>query len=74
MIGTVQSVLVEGPSKKNPHEMTGRTENMRYVNFAAPANLIGPDLIGQFVDVQITRVMSNSLRGRLQTATTPALA
>ncbi|MFT3793043.1 MAG: tRNA (N6-isopentenyl adenosine(37)-C2)-methylthiotransferase MiaB [Rudaea sp.] len=60
MIGTVQNVLVEGPSKKNPKEMTGRTENMRYVNFPATANLVG-----QFVDVQITEAMSNSLRGRV---------
>jgi tRNA-2-methylthio-N6-dimethylallyladenosine synthase len=62
MIGTVQNVLVEGPSKKSPKEMTGRTENMRYVNFPAPANLVG-----QFIDVQITEAMSNSLRGRIAT-------
>jgi tRNA-2-methylthio-N6-dimethylallyladenosine synthase len=62
MVGTVQSVLVEGPSKKNPAEMTGRTENMRYVNFAGH-----PRLVGQFVDVTITEAMSNSLRGRLAT-------
>ena len=60
MLGTVQSVLVEGPSKKNPNELKGRTENMRYVNFAGDARLVG-----QFVDVQITQVMSNSLRGRV---------
>ncbi|MFA5683745.1 MAG: tRNA (N6-isopentenyl adenosine(37)-C2)-methylthiotransferase MiaB [Lysobacteraceae bacterium] len=62
MVGSLQSVLVEGPSKKNPNEMTGRTENMRYVNF--PGH---PRLIGQFVDVTITEAMSNSLRGRLAT-------
>ncbi|HET9189886.1 MAG TPA: tRNA (N6-isopentenyl adenosine(37)-C2)-methylthiotransferase MiaB [Rudaea sp.] len=60
MVGTVQNVLVEGPSKKNPDEMAGRTENMRYVNFPGDARLIG-----QFVDVQITQAMSNSLRGRV---------
>ena len=60
MVGTVQNVLVEGPSKKNPNEMAGRTENMRYVNFPGDARLIG-----QFVDVQITQAMSNSLRGRI---------
>jgi tRNA-2-methylthio-N6-dimethylallyladenosine synthase len=62
MIGTTQTVLVEGPSKKNPNEFTGRTENMRFVNFPAPA---GVKLIGQFVDVVVTEAMSNSLRGRL---------
>jgi len=62
MVGSVQSVLVEGPSKKDPNELTGRTENMRFVNFAAPARLIG-----QFVDVEITAAMANSLRGRVVT-------
>ena len=62
MIGSVQRVLVEGPSKKDANELTGRTENMRYVNFAGH-----PRLIGQFVDVLITHAMSNSLRGRVRT-------
>ena len=63
MVGTVQKVLVEKPSPKNPAtEMSGRTENMRFVNFAGH-----PRLIGQFVDVVITEVMSNSLRGRVVT-------
>ena len=62
MVGSTQTVLVEGPSKKNPNEFTGRTENMRFVNFPAPA---GAKLIGQFVDVVVTEAMSNSLRGRL---------
>src|SRR5262249_3407946 len=61
MVGTVQQVLVEGPSKKNPREMTGRTENMRFVNFAGDARLIG-----QFVAVEITEALSNSLRGRVR--------
>jgi tRNA-2-methylthio-N6-dimethylallyladenosine synthase len=60
MVGSVQRVLVVGPSKKDANELTGRTENMRFVNFAAPARLIG-----EFVDVVITDAMSNSLRGRV---------
>jgi len=60
MVGSVQRVLVEGVSKKRAHEMTGRTENMRFVNFAGDARMIG-----QFVDVAITEAMSNSLRGRI---------
>ena len=60
MVGTVQTVLVEGPSRKDPTELTGKTENMRSVNFPAPARLIG-----QFVDVEITAALSNSLRGRI---------
>jgi len=62
MIGSVQRVLVEGPSRKNAQELAGRTENMRYVNFPGDARLIG-----QFIDVQITQAMSNSLRGRIAT-------
>lgn len=60
MVGSVQRVLVEGPSKKDPNELTGKTENMRSVNF--PGH---PRLVGQFVDVTITEAMSNSLRGRV---------
>ena len=60
MIGTVQTVLVEGPSKKNPLQMQGRTENNRVVNFIGH-----PRLTGQFVDVQIAEALPNSLRGRI---------
>jgi len=60
MIDTVQTVLVEGVSKKNPLQMTGRTENNRVVNFTAH-----PRLAGQFVDVMITEALPNSLRARL---------
>ncbi|UXI69492.1 tRNA (N6-isopentenyl adenosine(37)-C2)-methylthiotransferase MiaB [Tahibacter amnicola] len=63
MVGTRQTVLVEKPSRKNASELTGRTENMRYVNFPGPASLIG-----QFVDVVITEALSNSLRGRIASA------
>ncbi|WP_202841125.1 tRNA (N6-isopentenyl adenosine(37)-C2)-methylthiotransferase MiaB [Luteimonas saliphila] len=60
MVGSVQRILVEGPSRKDPNELTGKTENMRSVNFPAPARLIG-----HFVDVVVTDAMSNSLRGRV---------
>ena len=62
MIGTVQNVLVEKPSTRNPEELTGRTENMRYVNFEGH-----PRLIGQFVDILITEVRVNTLRGEVLT-------
>jgi tRNA-2-methylthio-N6-dimethylallyladenosine synthase len=58
MVGTVQRVLVEGPSRKNPAELSGRTENNRVVNFAGH-----PDMVGGFVDLQITAALPNSLRG-----------
>ncbi len=60
MVGTVQQVLVEGPSKKDALELMGRTENNRVVNFAAPERLIG-----EFVTVRITQAMPNSLRGEV---------
>ncbi|CAG7856887.1 tRNA-2-methylthio-N(6)-dimethylallyladenosine synthase [biofilm metagenome] len=60
MVGTIQTVLVEGQSKKNPLQVQGRTENNRVVNFTGH-----PRLAGQFVDVFITEALPNSLRGRL---------
>jgi tRNA-2-methylthio-N6-dimethylallyladenosine synthase len=64
MVGTVQRVLVDRPSRKDPRILSGRTENNRVVNFQGP-----DDLIGGFADVLITEALPNSLRGRL--AVTP---
>ncbi|MEW6354360.1 MAG: tRNA (N6-isopentenyl adenosine(37)-C2)-methylthiotransferase MiaB [Pseudomonadota bacterium] len=63
MVGRCQRILVERPSRKNPNELAGRTENNRVVNFPGAR-----DLIGQFVDVLITEVRTNSLRGELARA------
>lgn len=60
MTGTIQSILVEGPSRKNPDELYGRTENNRIVNFAG-----SHELTGIFVNVLITEALPNSLRGEL---------
>ncbi len=60
MVNSTQTVLVEGESKKNPLQMTARTENNRVVNFTGH-----PRLKGQFVDLLITEALPNSLRGRL---------
>lgn len=60
MVGTVQKVLVEGKSRRDSEELMGRTENNRIVNFA------GSDrLIGNMVDIKITEVYTNSLRGEI---------
>jgi len=64
MLGSVQRVLVERPSKKDPAQLAGRTENMRWVNFDAPSSLLG-----EFAEVLITEVLPNSMRGRLLAAT-----
>lgn len=65
MVDSVQTVLVEGPAKKNPLQMQGRTENNRVVNFIGH-----PRLAGQFVDVRIVEALPNSLRGRMVESST----
>ncbi len=64
MIGSLQRILVEGLSRKDPGELAGRTGNNRVVNFAAGE----VNLIGQFIDVEITEVVTHTLRGRLPQA------
>jgi tRNA-2-methylthio-N6-dimethylallyladenosine synthase len=63
MVGTVQRILVEGPSKKSAEDLQGRTENNRVVNFAGGPN--AARLIGQMIDVNITQAFHYSLRGEL---------
>jgi tRNA-2-methylthio-N6-dimethylallyladenosine synthase len=60
MVGTTQRILVTGYAKKNPGQLSGRTENNRVVNFASQNTA----LIGQFAEVEITAAYTNSLLGR----------
>ncbi|UDG80670.1 tRNA-2-methylthio-N(6)-dimethylallyladenosine synthase [Candidatus Hartigia pinicola] len=60
LLGTIQRILVEGSSRKNITEFSGRTENNRVVNFQGL-----PDMIGTFVDVTIVDVYAHSLRGNV---------
>ncbi len=60
MVGTRQRLLVEGPSRRDPSELMGRSENNRIVNFQGPQRLIG-----QMVDAVITQAYTNSLRARV---------
>ncbi|MEE4660696.1 MAG: tRNA (N6-isopentenyl adenosine(37)-C2)-methylthiotransferase MiaB [Halieaceae bacterium] len=62
MVGNVERVLVTGPSKKDPGQLQGRTENNRVVNFRSSDH----GLIGEFADVLIEEALPNSLRGSLQ--------
>ncbi len=62
MVGTVQRVLVQRPSRKDTRMVAGRTENNRVVNFPGDTSLIGA-----FADVRITEALPNSLRGELVT-------
>jgi tRNA-2-methylthio-N6-dimethylallyladenosine synthase len=59
MVGSVQRVLVERPSRRGGRQLAGRTENMRWVNFDGPETLIN-----QFAEVRVTEALRNSLRGR----------
>ena len=58
MVGSEQIVLVDGPSRKNPEELTGKTQNHRSVTFSGEA-----DWVGRFVTIKITQSFVNSLRG-----------
>ncbi|MGH8768786.1 MAG: tRNA (N6-isopentenyl adenosine(37)-C2)-methylthiotransferase MiaB [Burkholderiales bacterium] len=60
MVGSIERILVEGPAKKNPEELAGRTSNNLMVNFRGPQRLVG-----QMTDVRITTAMSHSLRGEM---------
>lgn len=60
MVGSRQKVLVEGPSRKDPTELAGRTENNRVVNFPGNARMIG-----QIIELDIVEAYPNSLRGQV---------
>jgi tRNA-2-methylthio-N6-dimethylallyladenosine synthase len=60
MLGSVERVLVEGPSRRDPRELCGRTANNRVINFAGAARLVGG-----FAEVRVTAVQSHSLRGEI---------
>jgi tRNA-2-methylthio-N6-dimethylallyladenosine synthase len=70
MVGSTQTILVSGVSKKDPGQLQGRTENNRVVNFACT----DPALIGEFVAVRIEEALPNSLRGTLAPAPAAASA
>lgn len=61
MVGNIERILVNGYSKKDPGQLSGRTENNRVVNFRCD----NPDLIGHFADVRIIQAYANSLVGEL---------
>lgn len=63
MVGSMQRILVDRPSRKDPEQLAGRTGNNRVVNFAGPR-----ELIGRFIDVRITQALPNSLRGELRSS------
>jgi tRNA-2-methylthio-N6-dimethylallyladenosine synthase len=60
MVGSIQRVLVEKPSRRDPAELSGRSENNRMINFVGQ-----PRLIGQMIDVRVTQTLTNSLKGEI---------
>jgi len=67
MVGKNETILVTGISKKDPGQLQGRTENNRVVNFTCNDQ----SLIGNFIQVSITRAFRNSLLGKVTTVATP---
>jgi tRNA-2-methylthio-N6-dimethylallyladenosine synthase len=65
MVGGVEPVLVEGASRKNPRELSGRTSNNRVVNFGGSARLTGT-----LADVRVTAAMAHTLRGEIEVTET----
>jgi tRNA-2-methylthio-N6-dimethylallyladenosine synthase len=65
MVGKMERVLVEAPSRKDPAQLCGRTENNRVVNFSSPGAKVG-----EFLNILITEALPNSLRGQLVSGTT----
>tara|TARA_Y100000310_G_scaffold323672_2_gene384411 strand:+ start:8865 stop:10217 length:1353 start_codon:yes stop_codon:yes gene_type:complete len=64
MVGSIQSILVSGRSKKDRGQLQGRTENNRVINFCAS----DASMIGRFVEIEISEALPNSLRGVLKEA------
>jgi tRNA-2-methylthio-N6-dimethylallyladenosine synthase len=60
MAGSIQRVIVEGVSRRNAEELTGRTDNNRVVNFAG-----SKACVGHFMDVKITAALAHTLRGEI---------
>ncbi len=58
MIGSLQDVIVTGPSKKDPKTLCGRTDNNRVINFEGQAT------IGQMAQIKVLEVTGNTLWGK----------
>ena len=70
LVGSTQRILVTGYSRKDPGQLSGRTECNRVVNFTCA----DPRLIGHFADVEIAEAFPHSLRGKLVDSEIGAIA
>jgi tRNA-2-methylthio-N6-dimethylallyladenosine synthase len=66
LIGTVQRVLVEGASKRDPRMLLGRTGGNKVVHAPCPPELSPADLAGRFVDVEVQEAQTWFLLGVLR--------
>ncbi len=66
MVGSMQRVLVEGPSRRDPNELMGRTENNRIINFVGQ-----PRLVGHMLDVRVVQALTNTLKGAIAIGESP---
>jgi tRNA-2-methylthio-N6-dimethylallyladenosine synthase len=69
MVGSLQRVLVTGPSRRDPSELAARTSNNRVVNFAGATRLVG-----RIIDIEITEARAHTLRGVVPGSLPPQLA
>ncbi len=66
-VGRVEEVVVEGPSKRDPAMLTGRTRQNKLVHFAS-----APMKMGTYVNVEIVQAFAHSLKGELRDVVAPA--
>jgi tRNA-2-methylthio-N6-dimethylallyladenosine synthase len=71
-VGRVEEILVEGPSKRDPDVLSGRTRQNKLVHVAPPAGQRDALTPGAFADVRITSAADHWLRGELLAVTAPA--
>jgi tRNA-2-methylthio-N6-dimethylallyladenosine synthase len=67
-VGRIEEVVVEGPSKRDPSVLTGRTRQNKLVHFASERAL----RVGTYAEVQVTEAASHYLHGALVEVTAPA--
>ena len=65
-LGTLASVLVEGPSKRDESVMVGHSEKNQTVHFSLPAGASADDLVGKIVDVRVEEALTWYLRGTVE--------
>ncbi len=66
LIGTVQTVLAEGTSRRDPNVLTGRTEGNKVVHAPMPEGASSASLAGTFLNVSINEAQTWFLSGHIE--------